>query len=89
MHRERWRISRRADAELRAMAAQSPAVAAQQAQFRSAVRRYVARRLDATRRVAEFESYERLFALWHVLHLPLFFMLLIAGIVHVIAVHVY
>jgi hypothetical protein len=89
MHRERWRIAHRADAELRAMAAQSPAVAAQQAQFRSAVRRYVARRLDATRRVAEFESYERLFALWHVLHLPLFFMLLIAGIVHVIAVHVY
>jgi hypothetical protein len=89
MHRERWRIARRADAELRAVAAQSPTVAAQQAQFRSAVRRYVARRLDATRRVAEFESYERLFALWHVLHLPLFFMLLIAGIVHVIAVHVY
>ena len=47
------------------------------------------RHIDATRRVAELASYERLFSLWHVLHLPLFFMLLVAGIVHVIAVHVY
>jgi hypothetical protein len=89
MYRERWRIARRADAELRTAAAQSPAVAAEQAHFRQTVHRYIERRLDATRRVAEFESYERLFALWHVLHLPLFFMLLIAGVVHVIAVHVY
>jgi hypothetical protein len=28
-------------------------------------------------------------SLWHVLHLPLFFMLLVAGIVHVISVNVY
>ena len=31
----------------------------------------------------------RLFSYWHVLHIPLFFMLLIAGIVHVIAVNMY
>jgi hypothetical protein len=43
----------------------------------------------AARRVAEFEACERLFAAWHVLHLPLFVMLVIVGIVHVIAVHVY
>jgi len=28
----------------------------------------------------EFSAYERLFALWHVLHIPLFFMLVLAGI---------
>jgi hypothetical protein len=50
---------------------------------------YVGRRLGAASRVATFHAYERLFSLWHVLHLPLFFMLIIAGIVHVIAVHVY
>jgi hypothetical protein len=50
---------------------------------------YVSRRLGAAGRVATFHAYERLFSLWHVLHLPLFFMLIIAGIVHVIAVHVY
>ena len=43
----------------------------------------------AARRVAEFESCERLFSAWHILHMPLFVMLVIVGIVHVIAVHVY
>ena len=75
--------------ELRDAAKQSRVLAAQHKVFAQTVRRYIARRLEATRRVAEFESYERLFSLWHVLHLPLFFLLLVAGIVHVIAVHVY
>ena len=43
----------------------------------------------ATRRVADYQAYVSLFSWWHVLHLPLFFLLLIAGIVHVVAVHVY
>lgn len=50
---------------------------------------YVASRLLAARRVAEFEASERLFAAWHILHMPLFVMLVIVGIVHVVAVHVY
>lgn len=33
--------------------------------------------------------FEGLLALWHVLHLPMFATLLVAGIVHVIAVHLY
>ena len=89
MHLERWRITRRAMRELRLAAAQSRVLKAQHGMFAKTVRRYIERRLEATRRVAEFESYERLFSLWHVLHLPLFFLLLVAGIVHVIAVHVY
>lgn len=40
-------------------------------------------------KTCEFSIYERLFGLWHILHLPLFFMLIISGIVHVIAVHMY
>ena len=50
---------------------------------------YVAARLKAVRRVAEFEASDRLFAIWHVLHMPLFVVLVIVGVVHVIAVHVY
>jgi hypothetical protein len=50
---------------------------------------YIDDRLSATRRVVEFAAYERLFSLWHALHMPLFLMLLIAGVVHVVAVHVY
>jgi hypothetical protein len=52
-------------------------------------RRYAYRRFEAGRRLAEFQLHERLFSWWHVLHIPLFFMLLIAGIVHVIAVNIY
>ncbi|UFZ03709.1 pyridine nucleotide-disulfide oxidoreductase [Bradyrhizobium ontarionense] len=49
------------------------------------VRRYAA----AVRKAAEMTFFERLFSLWHVLHLPLFFLMLLAGLVHVWAVHHY
>lgn len=40
-------------------------------------------------RVSDFNVYERLFSLWHLLHIPLFIMLIISGTVHVLAVHIY
>ncbi|MCK5665026.1 MAG: hypothetical protein KAI17_16155 [Thiotrichaceae bacterium] len=43
----------------------------------------------AQRQASIFNVSERLFALWHVLHLPLFFMMIISGIIHVFAVHMY
>jgi len=45
--------------------------------------------LAAVRKAAAFAFYERLFSLWHVLHLPLFFLLVLAAIIHVVAVHLY
>lgn len=45
--------------------------------------------LDALKDVAQFRVYERLFSLWHVLHVPLVYMLVICAIVHVVAVHMY
>lgn len=45
--------------------------------------------LYTVRKVAGFSFFERLFSMWHILHLPIFVMLLIAGIVHVYAVHMY
>ncbi|HUK01271.1 MAG TPA: hypothetical protein VLW26_03235 [Steroidobacteraceae bacterium] len=50
---------------------------------------YVDRRLASTRRVAEFQGFERLFSLWHALHLPLIAILIAAVVVHIIAVNVY
>jgi len=50
-----------------------------------AIRQY----LNAVVDVARFSAYERLFSLWHILHVPFVFMLIISGIVHVIAVHMY
>jgi len=39
--------------------------------------------------VAQFEAYDRLFSLWHVLHIPFVYVLVVSAIAHVIAVHVY
>ena len=51
--------------------------------------RDVSAHLVAVRKAAQFTIYERLFSLWHFLHLPLFLMLVIAAIAHVVAVHLY
>jgi len=45
--------------------------------------------MKAVHRAAEFGVYERFFALWHVLHIPLFVILVVTAVVHVIAVHMY
>ena len=41
----------------------------------------------AIKKAAAFAFYERLFGIWHVLHVPLFFLLVIAAIIHVYAAH--
>ncbi len=41
------------------------------------------------KRAADLRVNERLFAWWHILHFPLFLMMLITGIVHVFVVHMY
>jgi hypothetical protein len=70
-------------------AARHKTVAAQQARFEQLTFDYISRRLQATRDLAEFRLYERLFAAWRVLHVPLFLVLIAAGIVHIVSVHVY
>jgi len=85
----RWQLHRYVRRGLRASARTSTVVAAESKRLRRTARTYVDRRLAATQRVAEFQGYERLFSLWHALHIPLIFMLIIAAVVHVIAVNVY
>lgn len=41
------------------------------------------------RKTASYRVSERLFALWHVLHLPIFLLMLISAITHVFVVHMY
>jgi len=53
------------------------------------IRRSIDAYLAAVETAQTFILYERLFALWHFLHLPLFFILFAAAILHVIAVHLY
>lgn len=52
-------------------------------------RRLVDQYLHAVVRVAQFTAYERVFALWHLAHLPFIYLLVISALVHVIAVHAY
>lgn len=49
----------------------------------------IARYVGAVKQAAQFGGYERLFSWWHVLHVPLIFMLVLSAIAHVIAVHMY
>lgn len=45
--------------------------------------------LSAVVGVAQYTAYERLFALWHLAHIPFVYLLVISAIVHVVAVHAY
>jgi hypothetical protein len=44
---------------------------------------------QALSRTTSLQINERLFSWWHILHLPLFIMMLLSGIVHVVVVHIY
>jgi hypothetical protein len=51
--------------------------------------RYIATYLLLVKKIVLFSFYERLFAKWHVFHLPLFIILVITALVHVVSVHMY
>jgi hypothetical protein len=53
------------------------------------IRRMLLAHRGVLRQVFELHFYERLFAIWHLLHMPLFIMMVITGCVHVYAVHAY
>jgi len=55
----------------------------------NSAKRWIRVYLETLNRINDFGFYSRVFSLWHVLHLPLFFLLLVAGAFHVFAVHAY
>ena len=67
----------------------SPVVRQHRDRLLELTRRFVKEHLKRVRRVAAFAAYDRLFSLWHKVHLPFFFLLIVTAIVHVIAVHMY
>jgi hypothetical protein len=90
MARARWALRLEIKhAVSKALMRDSPLIAKHAHRIAEVARRYADRRIEAGRRTSEFKLYARLFSFWHVLHIPLFFMLLIAGVVHVIAINVY
>jgi len=52
-------------------------------------RAFIKRYVEGAQRVAQFARYERLFSLWHLLHVPLLWMMVLSAIAHVVAVHAY
>lgn len=88
-HYERLSMVWLAHRELKLAAARSPEIARNRKRIQRAAGRYIRDFTVLTGRVAQFSLYERLFALWHVLHLPIFLLMVLSAIVHIFAVHVY
>jgi hypothetical protein len=61
----------------------------ERAQRFAAIANLVTLYISATRKAAAFKFYDRLFSIWHVLHVPLFIILIVAASVHVVAAHFY
>lgn len=53
------------------------------------VREHLLLSLRACDKAATFGIYDRLLSAWHVAHLPMFLLLVLAAIVHIVAVHLY
>lgn len=85
----RLSLLRTARKELKAAANESDIVARDHKKLSRAASRFIRDYTSLTGRVAQFSLYERLFALWHVLHLPIFFMMVFSVIFHILAVHMY
>jgi hypothetical protein len=88
----RWegsRLGRMIRRRLREQARKSPVIAKQRKRLQAAMTRFAREHLRRVRKVAELNSYERMFGLWHLFHLPFFYMLVVTAIVHVVAVHMY
>jgi len=75
--------------ELRARAITSAAVERTIGNLRKTANAYAAKQVGLMRQVAQIAFYERLFSLWHLFHMPLFLLLVISALVHVLAVHMY
>lgn len=58
-------------------------------QIRAHWRRQTALHVEQTLGVVQLRAWERLFALWHVLHLPFVYVMVACAIAHVVAVHAY
>lgn len=76
-------------APLREIAAQRGWSEAETARRDRLARKLVRRYLAAVVRVAQYDAYARLFALWHVAHVPFLYLLVVSAVVHVVAVHAY
>lgn len=87
--RQRIVLRRHIRMEMRKQAETGALSAAELRALRRSLQQHVSARLESIRKIAGLGLYERLFSAWHILHFPLFLMLVLSGIIHVFAVHIY
>jgi len=86
---QRLSLTWTAHRELRVAAIANEAIAQDHKRLNQMTRKFIRDYTGLMGRVAQFSFYERLFALWHILHLPIFLMMVLSALVHVLAVHMY
>jgi hypothetical protein len=84
-----YRLRRQIPQVLDELARSSPVYAQQRPRLERNWLNLLDRRLGALRRYAQFVCFERSFALWHVVHYPVFIVMVVAVILHIFAVHMY
>jgi hypothetical protein len=85
----RLRLYLKINRELSEEAAINEVVRSNAKNIRKTANAYAAKQAALMRQVAQLAFYERLFSLWHVFHMPLFLLLVVSALVHVLAVHMY
>jgi hypothetical protein len=88
-HFIRLRLHFRINRELRARAVHSEVIRGNAGELRKVAQTYARDQVRLMRRIAQLAFYERLFSLWHVFHMPMFILLVVSALVHVLAVHMY
>jgi hypothetical protein len=88
-HVVRLRLYLRIRREVQVRALVSETVNANASKLRKTANTYVTQQVRLMRQVAQLSFYERLFSLWHLFHMPLFILLVVSALVHVLAVHMY
>jgi hypothetical protein len=88
-HIVRLRLYLQIRRELRARSMASETIRGNAPELRRVANLYMQDQVRLMRRIAQLSFYERLFSLWHVFHLPLFLLLVLSALFHVLAVHMY
>jgi len=82
-------LQRLAKQELNMRATESAAIERDLPRLRKSASAYIRSFVRQISNVAQFTLYEKLLSAWHVLHMPLFIMMIISALLHVLAVHMY
>ncbi|MBV1907439.1 MAG: hypothetical protein KUG75_15305 [Pseudomonadales bacterium] len=75
--------------EINKYAQKSKVLAQHEERLTKSARQYLVRRLSSYTKLAQLTGCERLFGLWHIVHFPLFLVMVFAALVHIFAVHAY